>query len=217
MIVACVRTGDKYSTDYVYKLRDMVKRHLKMEHEFVCLTDRPKELLGVGVINISSYKLAGWWGKMYLFELFWRASEKVLYFDLDTVICGDITELAKLDIDLGICGNFTRAAGNLSWPCRYGSCCMVIGKNLSSYIWDVFCKNKNMMMASIGHYGDQKAIEEIYPSATILQEVLKPNFFVGYRNLTDKKPDDCSIVVFAGSHKPDNCEHDWIKKEWALS
>lgn len=217
MIVACVRTGNKYPVDYVYKLRDMIARHLPIPHLFVCKTDRPDDLNDLVVVDISKYRLFGWWGKMTLFHPVWRKGERVLYFDLDSVICGDLTPLAHLWIDFGICANFTRAAGNLNWPCQYGSCVMSIGPDKLDRIWDKFNSNSMQLMNKAGIYGDQKVIEELVPSAILLQDVLPNGFFLGYRNLTNKKPEQTSVVVFAGNRKPHNCNTDWIKSEWVRS
>lgn len=216
MIVACVRTGNKYPIEYVYRLRDMVLRHLKVSHRFVCLTNDMDALPGIECVLITE-DLPGWWGKMKLFSTQWRQDEKVIYFDLDMVICNDIAALAALEVELAICGSFTRAAGNKNWPCIYGSCCMVLGVNLGIYIWEIFCRNKAALMAAAGNYGDQMALQHIYPDATILQDVLPQGFFLGYRHLTHYKPAECSVVVFAGANKPHNCNEQWIAKEWARS
>jgi hypothetical protein len=37
--VICIKWGTKYGPDYVNRLRNMVQRHLKRPHRFVCLTD----------------------------------------------------------------------------------------------------------------------------------------------------------------------------------
>lgn len=216
MIVACVRTGTKYPTEYVYKLRAMVARHLKTEHEFICMTDNPLVLPDIKCVHIVE-DLPGWWGKMKLFSTKWRQGQKVLFFDLDMVICGDLAALAALEVDFAICGSFTRASGNKNWPCIYGSCCMVLGADLDVYIWEIFCRNKAALMAAAGNYGDQMALQHIRPDATILQDVLPEGFFLGYRHLNHYKPAECSVVVFAGANKPHNCTEQWIAKEWALS
>lgn len=74
--------------------------------------------------------------------------------------------------------------------------------------------NFSMDNAPFYKRGDQEAIEAIYPNATYLQDVTPAGYFLGYRDLTDRKPDGCAVVVFAGSHKPDNCPHQWIKDAW---
>lgn len=213
MIIACVRTGNKYPVDYVYKLKAMVERHLSIHHSFICLTDRPQDLEGVETVKISDPDLIGWWGKMTLFEFSYYSDEQILYFDLDSVICDDILPLAILKTDFAVCANFTRAAG-IDWPCSYGSCVMSIAPGFGEEIYHGFMAKKKEWMDKAGRYGDQRAIELICPDADLLQDVLPKGFFLGYRNITEKKPEGCSVVVFAGIHKPHNCEQKWIKDEW---
>jgi hypothetical protein len=94
LTVACVyRSGGKYySTRYVERLRAMVERNLSLPHRFVCLTnetDVPCRRIPL-VTDWPSY-----WSKIELFRprLF---KGPVLYFDLDTVIHGNIDDLARL-------------------------------------------------------------------------------------------------------------------------
>src|SRR3546814_9292561 len=87
LTIACVRTGPKYSADYVTRLRDGVARHLNRPHRFVVLTDRPAAETPDGVerIDIAQHpaiqearsgatgtrqaiSLPGWWGKMARFS-----------------------------------------------------------------------------------------------------------------------------------------------------
>lgn len=216
LICAAVRTGTKYSTGYVLRLMAGLERHLRVPFEFHLFTDRPDEVVnGINQVHdISHLGLQGWWGKMALFEPSWRAGRKVLYMDLDSVITGDLRPLADLAVDFGICGNFTRASGNKAYPCRYGSCTMILGPDARTDVWPRFVKDRLELMDRAGQYGDQKVIEELVPDATILQEVLPAGFFHGYRNLKDSKPDGCSVVVFAGTHKPHNTDFDWVKEAW---
>lgn len=219
MIVACVRTGEKYPIEYVYRLKAAVSKYLPVPHKFVCITDIPSKSLMTdqGITPVSANGLSGWWAKMRLFDPSWRKGEKVLYFDLDTVICDDITELSRLDIHFGICENFTRASGNKTWPCRYGSCCMVIGPDFDGKVWDAFQSDVQGFISRAGLFGDQKVIEVLIPAASILQDCLPKGYFLGYRNLTDKQPKDAKLVIFAGNSKPHTCKEQWIKEAWALS
>lgn len=203
MIVSCVRTGDKFGPEYVHRLENAVRRHLPIQYRFVCLTDS------------DCRGLPGWWGKMCLLEPSWRRDERVLYFDLDTVPVGDLSPLAELDVQFGICDNFARLAGN-DWPCAYNSSVMTIAPNWGGDVWDAFETDRDGIMARAGRYGDQKAIEELVPDAALLQEHLPTGFFVGYRELSKHAvpPPSCSIVVFAGSHKPHNTNCKWVQKAW---
>lgn len=219
MIVACVRTGEKYPVHYVHRLKMMVTKHLTRPHRFICFTDRPEDLKGSGVtaLSINEFKLKSWWGKMALFAHEWRQAHRVLYFDLDTVIVGSLNPLADLEIDFGICANFTRASGNLDWPCRYGSCVMTIGPAYDGEMFKRFWSDRWEIMARAGQFGDQKAIEELEPNATMLQACLPSGFFLGYRDLDERQsspPQNCSIVVFAGRKKPHNCEIPWVRQAW---
>lgn len=216
MIVACVWTGTKYPVDYVHRLKAGVARHLPQPHAFVCLTDRPDDLGPVTAINVKDTGLRGWWAKMALFDFAAQRRERVIYLDLDTVVTGSLTPLALLGCEFGICGSFTRAAGNLTWPCRYGSCVMTIAPGFGAEVWRGFESNRTALMAAAGHYGDQHVIEQLIPAATILQDVMPPGFFLGYRDFEAEKPEGCALAIFAGKAKPHTCEQDWIRREWTV-
>lgn len=212
--VACVRTGTRYGTEYVYRLKRGVARNLNQPHRFVCLTDRPDELVNVETIDVSGDGLQGWWAKLILLQLAAGSSDRIIYLDLDTVVCGDLSPLAELDVAFGICGNFTRAAGCMTWPCRYGSCVMSFAAGFGKAEWAEFNQRREFYMGQAGYYGDQKAFELLIPAATILQDVLPPGFFLGYRDITEQKPEHCGLVIFAGKSKPHNCTTEWIVDAW---
>jgi hypothetical protein len=98
LTVACVwkrgeSTYDQH--DYITPLRNAVARHLPQPHRFVCLTDAEAVPEGVERIPLR-HGWRGFWSKVELFRpgLF---RGPALYFDLDTIICGDITPLAAFD------------------------------------------------------------------------------------------------------------------------
>lgn len=209
MIVACVRTGTKFPAGDVYRLRAAISRWLHRPHEFWCITDRPEDLPGISTAPARG--LPGWFAKMALFDFDWRDGEPVLYFDLDTVIVGDLAPLWRIrDHQFAICANFTRAAGNTEWPCRYGSCCMVIDRGFGAAVWEPFWAAPDAWMRRAGRYGDQWIIEQLAPGATLLQHVLPPGFFLGYRDLTEQRPSGVSVVVFAGGRQPEQSVS-WVR------
>lgn len=218
-LIVAVCVGNKYPPTYVYNLRRMVSRHLTLEHEFIVLTDRPEEfdLPPESIEDVSDILLSGWWMKMALFRTKWREGHRVVYFDLDTLIVGDLDPLVSLDVDFAICQNFTRLAGNRMWPCKYGSCAMVIGPDLPEDTWLQFARMKSSYMKTAGNYGDQFIIEKLIPEAPYLQDLLPSGYFMGYRDLykyPKEPPKECSIVVFAGGRTPDKFGPSWCKKEW---
>ena len=83
MIFATVlRGGREYTQEHVHKLRDMVQQHAP-NMDFVCLTDSSPQCNRITLTK----NYPGWWAKMELFKL----QGPVLYMDLDTIICGDIS------------------------------------------------------------------------------------------------------------------------------
>lgn len=214
MIVACVRTGDRYGIEYVQRLRNMVSRHLKLEYAFVCLTDQPERLEAVVNIDVSEMGLGGWWSKMLLFEPKWRASQPVIYFDLDTLIINDLSPLTAVRGEFAILESPVRLAGNRNYPCAYNSSVMTIGGGMAGFIWERFDKQRDHFIAKHARYGDQACIEQLYPGAPLLQRRL-PGFFLNYRVLTMRRPQaSVSVINFGGANKPDNCPIPWVKEEW---
>lgn len=214
MIVACVRTGDKYSPDYVYRLKAAVARHLPVQHRFVCITDNPDAVTGIETVKESS--LLRWWAKLRLFDPSWRGDERVVYFDLDSVICGDISPLAEISVPFGICKNFSLIAYG-KYPCRYGSAVMTIAPTYGSDLWAWFNKYLIHLTNLGGVFGDQLIIEKFDPDAALLQPLLPAGFFLGHRDLPsfqEGPPPGCSVVVFAGEHKPGNTNCEWARQLW---
>ena len=210
--VVCVQVGNKYPFSHVVKLKNMVARNLKIDHQFFCLTDKPQKFDGIQCIDVST-NLKGWWAKMKLFNRRIMPTGRILYFDLDTVIIDDLSPLATWKGDFGICGNFTRAAGHHKYPCKYGSCVMSIGPDFGQGVWDEFAAKKERFVRRC-KYGDQEAIESIYPFAKILNKDMAPGFFLGYRDIKATKPPGAAIVVFAGNNKPDKYKQPWIREAW---
>src|SRR3990167_5112266 len=160
---------------------------------------------GVTTVDIRQERLSGWWAKMKLFDSDFRkrvAPGRWLYFDLDTVLLQSIQPLVEWSGEFGICANFTRLAGHLTWPCKYGSCVMSLAEGFGEEIWAKFNKDRGGYIRQCTR-GDQELIEQLHPGATLLQGTLPPKFFVGYRDLTDATP-EAAVVVFAGTHKQSN-------------
>lgn len=217
LTVACVWQRGKYHVGYVHALREMVRRRLREPFRFICLSDMNWDIEGVEFVDIRHLNLPRWWGKMALFSPAIRGPGRCLYLDLDMVLVDDITELAKFDGRFGICENFTRLAGNSQWPCRYGSCAMVFADGWGEEVWQGFQIVREPLMQACHRGGDQRAIEQLVPDATYLQDHVPPGFFLGYRDLHRHKlapPDGTAIVVFAGKHTPETCQVPWVRDAW---
>jgi hypothetical protein len=213
VIVAIVRTGTLYGFEYVVAMRNMIRRHLKLSHAIVCFTDQPERCEGVTFIDTAMTGLTGWWAKLLIFEPSWRDQHRVIYLDLDTVIIGDLAPLASVPGEFAILQSpVRRLLKDQTYPCRYNSSVMVLGGGMARFIWTVFIKRQAELMANHARYGDQAAIEELYPHAPFLQDKL-PGFFINYRNLTMHKP-DAAVVNFGGPMKPHKCQIPWVREAW---
>ena len=212
--IACVWVGDKYGVEYVTRLRNMVARHLPQDHDFICLTDRPGDLPD-DITPVIVTHIPGWWAKMALFSPQLRGQYQTIYFDLDMVITGDLTPLVNWRGEFTVCENFTKLAG---FPVKkngdYGGCVMSFGPGWGDHIWQAFMMHPDHWMDV--YWGEHQFVQTMIPPEYVdyLQDVMPPGYFLHWRDFTPTKPEGCAVVVFAGSHRPDNCEVQWIKDEW---
>lgn len=96
--IACVlRQGGKvgYDATWVEKLQNSVARNLSIPHRFVCLSDVDVPCERIPLEPVGGAKEPGWWAKLQLFKTGLFAGP-VLYFDLDTVITGNLDELVTI-------------------------------------------------------------------------------------------------------------------------
>ena len=89
--ILCVRFGNKYSISYVEKLRNMIDRHTTVPYNLYCLTDDPTPIKGVVlIVRPNEGYVKGWWHKVHMFNTDLPLSGRILYMDLDVVICNNI-------------------------------------------------------------------------------------------------------------------------------
>jgi len=95
--VACVWWGTKFPIEYVTNLKASIERNTTIDHKFICFSDKDVPNIETKILK-KGYD--GWWNKLQLFDCSHGLSERVIYFDLDTLITGDLDWLFKYD------GNF---------------------------------------------------------------------------------------------------------------
>lgn len=93
---ACVFSGDKYSFDYVRKLKTAIDIHCSMNVPFYCLSIK-KHLASCQKSKITLQELPeelpGWWNKIYLFDKNIIPTRYIFFIDLDVVILRNIDEV----------------------------------------------------------------------------------------------------------------------------
>jgi len=227
--VLCVRFGDKYSQDYVVKLRNMVSRHLDVPYTFYCLTDDDNPIEGVELILRPNQGYAkGWWHKVHMFDPELPIEGRILYMDLDVVICNSINKLAMLwrDDFIGI-RDFNR---KFHKSYQYlNSSVLAWNKGTQDYIYTKFKQNPDAAMRMAG---DQDWIWKLgrpqlkfWPEEWIrsykweirdrseLRLEGRNRIFKTQRN--DIHPGaECSIAVFHGEPNPSQVNDKFVVDNW---
>jgi len=212
LIVVCVCYGTKYSDDYVHRLKNAVSKNLPIDHGFVCLSDR--EISGVPTIPLPKLdrRAEGWWQKI---NLFWPGlfpdGARILYFDLDVVITGDLSVLAMqwAADPLAMIFNF----GPNRPHCAHNSSVMLWSANderLHS-IWLEYQRNADKIMKAL--HGDQCWIWRVLRDdvANFPREyILSYKYDCRGKNVDPQ----ARVIVFHGDPKPDQCREPWVREHW---
>lgn len=202
LTVACVlRSGGRYTAEWVEKLQHGVARHTGAAHRFVCLSDVPAPCERIPLET----DWPGWWAKIELFRpgLF---AGPVVYLDLDTIIAGDVATLARnwltmvADFNNPACKN----SGVMAWQGDW------------SEIWRAMQTEAPQIIArydawSGGRIGDQAFIEDTVPAATF-----PPGLVASFkRDCRDGVPPGAVAVSFHGRRKPpDLLQIEWVRAAW---
>jgi hypothetical protein len=191
--VACVlRSGGDYGPDDVRRLQDGVEAHLPGAR-LVCLTDAE------GNITVPSIPLRhdwpGWWAKMELFAP-WIEGD-LLYLDLDTIVTGDLSDLASLN-RLAIMRDVYRTAG-------LQSSCMFLPEAVRAPVWEAFTARPESLMQAFSGGGDQAFLESLWlPGPSRIQDLL-PGQLVSFKKDVrplGRVPDNARAVIFHGLPRP---------------
>lgn len=117
-VATVLKSGGVYGAEWVRRLRRQVADHLSVDHRFVCLTDADVERVETRRMR---HDWPGYWSKLELYrgDLF---DGRVIFFDLDTVIVGDISELSLYGGRFAALRDFynptIQASGVLAWNGR---------------------------------------------------------------------------------------------------
>ena len=187
LTVACVyKTGGVYTREYVNRLRHSVAANLHWPHQWVCLSDDPEV-----ATHALHENLPGWWSK---FELMTLTGGRVLYFDLDTVIHGDITPLAYVE-RLTLLRDFYRPDG-------LGSGLMMLPEADRERMWEHWEKSPHGHMGRFIIEGDQAVMEQLWLDTAARWQDLMPGAIVSYKahQLFERKA--ASVTCYHGQPKP---------------
>jgi hypothetical protein len=214
-VIACVlRSGGIYTADWVHRLANGVRRHTKsMPYRFVCLTDM--EVPGIETIPLI-HGWPGWWSKIELFrpELFGNRS--VLYLDLDTVVVGDLEQIA-------IAGQGMTMMHEPRRPRYFNSSVMQWWRTEMCMLYREFVKTPEKYMhrfRSHPRIGDQAFISDYLVKQLYLPCAFRDS--VGPDAVLSYKHDRCelgprpttAVVSFHGKPKPCDFKTGWVADAW---
>lgn len=227
--ILCVRFGNKYSKDYVEKLRNMIDRNISVPFNLYCLTDDPNPIPGVQlIVQPNAAYPKGWWHKIHMFDPKLPLRGRILYMDLDVVICNNIDKLTKIYNDdfMGI-RDFNRKF-QPKWK-YLNSSVMSWVHGTQNHIYNQFMVNPNLAQRM---HGDQDwtwkmSREKIkfWPENWIqsykweIRDRHDLQIINGVRQFrtidNDIKPEtDCCIVVFHGDPNPALVKDRFVLENW---
>lgn len=210
LTVACVlKSGGIYDASWVHRLKDGVTRHLKSPHRFVCLSD-----VDVPCDRIPlQHDWPGWWSKIELFKM----PGPVLFYDLDTAIVGDQSDIASLAMktsfatlrDFYAPGHL--GSGVMAWSVGFSVCGM----------YAAFARDPDRCMKlRRARMGDQAFIEDSCgggdnPDIDRWQDVL-PGQIVSYKvHCRNGIPPNARVVCLHGKPKfADMPANDPVRLAW---
>ena len=227
--IVCVKWGNKYISQYVNVLYNMVKRHTTLPFEFHCITEDPTGLDS----HIKTIKLPNdpwlktWWSKLWMFGSHLPLQGNILYFDLDVIIFRNIDNL------------FTHNPGKFMIIRDFNRCRIKDWKLCNSsvmrwqtgtmnFLWDDFKIRHTQIMQS--NHGDQdyitaRANDQInhWPDEWIRSYKWE---MIGLKDTKIRKgkkyvfehpariTEHNKVAVFHGDPKPFNCGDDFVVENW---
>jgi hypothetical protein len=169
---------------------------------------------GINCLPLPYYS-GDWYSKIGLYnEELYNPEDQIFYFDLDTVVTGNLDEIFEYRGDFIILRDFYRKDG-------YGSGLMAWRPHAVNHMWKNYRKTKCK-------HGDQGWPETQYPGADIWQEVY-PEKVISYKVHVRGKGiqknhkhtnypgslNTASIVCFHGKPLPHEVQNElWMREAW---
>lgn len=226
--VICLKHGDKYSSQYVNKLYNMVKRHSTSNYKFACITENPIGIdQNIEIINLPQLDLKGWWWKLWVFSNDFPIKGNLLFLDLDLVILRNIDNLWNYEPNkFCVIKDFNRAfIPNYN---KFNSSVFRLRTGDYSFVWDDYLIDNNIKRKM---HGDQDWIAyQIKENYSYWPDIWIRSYKWEVRNRTDlilenrkRKFKDIaspyidnntSILVFHGDPKPEEVLDPIIIDNW---
>lgn len=219
VIVATVlKSGGIYTEEYAVKLGKNIRKNCTIPIKLVILTDlidHKFENIYDNIIPLQ-HDWPKWWGKIELFSPDFYNGNRVVYFDLDTIIHDNIDDILSYSGDFAALSDFyqkvTLGSGVMAW--ESGKYCQ---------IYHEFVKNSENIISNYS-YGDQQWIQEKIKRPVFLQNIFK-NKLVSFKadcikqrtytpNVPIQIPKSSSVICFHGEPRIHTFKSGIIQKLW---
>lgn len=211
MIIATVNWNNYFGrgAEYVRKLFSGIDRHMPVGVSWssVCFTDDAASVPGDVKAVPLPQDVRGWWNKLAMFreDAFPVDGERILFFDLDTIITGELDGLVDYAGNFAMLrdpfGVVSFGSGIMSW--RHGE---------HTDIWDDWEKEgrpqdlRGDQVWIADHAGKVDAWQDVAPKQCVSFKRVPPWY--------PQPPPDCRVLYFHGLPKPHICPRPWVKELW---
>lgn len=222
LTVACCWWGDwpapGWGETYIRRLRDGVARHLAEPHRFVCFADRALPIEGVEFRPLLAPSWAGCLPKLFVYSPEAGLSGRVLLFDLDNVIVGDLSGFAAYRGPLAVRAWF---AGYDRGE-RVADGDMIgfeAGGPVARRIWSDFTGD---VAGAVNETGGRERWWLRKYAPDLWQDVLGPKAVLSYKRHCRSRPPppECSVVSFhdkgaaVSTCRPHQVSDAWVREAW---
>lgn len=217
----CLKSGTKYTSEFVNKLDSMISRNVSAPYKLHCMTEDPSGISpNIDIIPLPKLPLDKWWWKMLMFDEKFPI-ESGIFLDLDIIIQHDITFLYQPRYFMNILHtNWIDLDKQKKWTigdnykfCSVNSSIMCWNKYTKKhFIWEDFINNREKIMflyKGIDNWLESRHKKDINTYA------LDQTHTYSYWTCNQEYRENSSIILFDyNTIKQDKIDEPWIKKLW---
>jgi hypothetical protein len=206
-----------YTPDWVDRLCRAVRRNLSQPCRFICVTNDPAASFQEDVeVGRFVYSPQDWVSLIEMFRPEW-CDERIVGFDLDTIITGSLDDLASFGGEIGMVLDpnhrewFTSGITSISAP-------------LVAQLWDTYSCDPSWWRQPRRKFGPAGQPSQLY----VLREMFGPkiqdlhtlypgqimSYKCEYRKSDAVSVDDLRMVYFHGRHKPHDIRDQALLAHW---
>lgn len=210
----------QFNNSHVRVLQNMVARHYRKPHRFVCFTDQPKGLEDIAVPMWNDYRTVpnptgGGRPSCYLrLKLYSKEMREILgdrfvNLDLDTVICGDVAPLWDRPEEIVLWRDATQ-----TWP--YNGSMVLMTPGVRQQVWDDFDPIESpKITTAVGYRGSDQAWISYKLGWNEANWSAKDGVLY-YNKMENRKvlPNGARIVFTTASTPPWTLRHPWVREHY---